>query len=100
LKGENSMYVDMFLNEGNHRVIIYRNGLSENLQSKNMELLAKFVASRITCSDDECYIDKRGIGICLTDYLDKFGVAYTPMGHSGFLNLDKVANDKRENICQ
>ncbi|MEY8352505.1 hypothetical protein AALB39_04020 [Lachnospiraceae bacterium 54-53] len=94
------MYVDMFLNEGNYRVTIYRNGLFENLQSKNMELLAKCVASRISCSNKECYIDKRGIGICLTDYLDKFGVAYTSMGHSDFLDLDKIASDKKGSVCQ
>lgn len=93
------MYVDVFLNETNYRVIIYRKGMSECFQSKSMKLLSECVASRISCSDDECYVDKRGVGICLTDYLDKYGVAYTPMVHSGFLNLDKVVSDK-EKVCQ
>lgn len=86
------MYVDMLLTKDNgYQAIIYFENKAFPVKSKDINRLAHYVGQFIkNYCKKEVYIDKRGYGIALTDYLDKQGVKYEELHCIHLTDLDKL----------
>lgn len=86
------MYVDMSLAKDNgFQAIIYLENKAFPVKSKDINRLVYYVGQFIkNYCEKEVYIDTKGYGIALTDYLDKQGVKYKVLDCIHLTDLDKL----------
>lgn len=90
------VYVDVFNGtKTKFKIQIFVSGVRFNYEVDKLESLLSTMKGLST--DNNLYVDERGVGIALADILDSKGIMYKPLGFQQFVILkDEVENLKRE----
>lgn len=90
------VYVDVFNGtKAKFKIQIFASGVRFNYEVDKLESLLSTMKGLST--DNNLYIDERGVGIALADILDSKGIMYKPLGFQQSVILkDEVENLKRE----
>ena len=87
----NRMYVDVGLKKVNgtdYNIRLYKEDKMESITSNNMKIVAEYIRNVAYANNQPVYIDIRGIGRYLADYLEEMGVSYIPLKHESLkLNM-------------
>lgn len=90
------VYVDVFNGtKTKFKIQIFASGVRFNYEVDKLESLLSTMKGLST--DNNLYVDERGVGIALADILDSKGIMYKPLGFQQSVVLkDEVENLKRE----
>lgn len=90
------VYVDVFNGtKTKFKIQIFVSGVRFNYEVDKLESLLSTMKGLST--DNNLYVDERGVGIALADILNSKGIMYKPLGFQQFVILkDEVENLKRE----